>query len=527
MKKRMLIKRLIAMMLVLAMVLALGACTSELRETESTTRTTTRATTLTTTQSGGGEVVPDTPETGKLVKADSMSDPKLRYVMIYNPKVYDENRPVTGKLMVGNLGNQVDTSMNRGDGLEGEEPLYTSISQLEWGKYFPNGIELDGDRAEPMGIDYERGDVKEFYYSSTGDDIFSRQKRIFTCVYAGEHCYIWTLGDVNQSLINSLGVEFDTKIYGGVTETFGMPRFVGETGKVNILLYGMSGGIAGYFAPPDLFTEPELGVVGLEGKTVNTGHAIININAEILQNSNYIEHAYSTIAHEFQHLVNFSSALKTRGVISMNTWLDEAMSGYIETVLYANAKELDGHYIAYNTSGLIRNGQSIYNFDTGYYDIGVYGSVYYFSQYLTRIAGKGIFSDIMDYWRTSYSTTLCTSEALTETVSDSVYEKIDNSIDYSPLNLTFENNTDEWMSKLTLNFYLSTLSNDSNISEFNKIDHEGLLYDSIGSAFIEGGGRIIIALSGDTFEIPNYSDKGLIYVGLDANFNPITNFIYQ
>jgi hypothetical protein len=69
-------------------------------------------------------------------------------------------------------------------------------------------------------------------------------------------------------------------------------------------------------------------------------------------------------------------------------------------------------------------------------------------------------------------------------------------------------------------------SGNSGIPAYTKIDREALLYDSIDGAKIEGGGRIIVALSDTTFKIPAGSDDGLIYVGLDENFQPITNFIY-
>ena len=133
----------------------------------------------------------------------------------------------------------------------------------------------------------------------------------------------------------------------------------------------------------------------------------------------------------------------------------------------------------------------------------------------------------MDYWRESYSRTLCTSEALAKSVSKSVYNDINNSINYSALNMKFDSATDEWMSKLTLNFYLSSLSNDKNIAAFNKIECSSLLYDNISTANIEGGGRIIVSLNKNTFKIPSDSDKGLIYVGLDKDFKPITKFICQ
>lgn len=470
------------------------------------------------------------PPVNAVVKATELSDPDLRYVMIYNPKIYDENSASDlSSLTLGYLGNQIDIDSNRGDGLEDEEgESYSQIPQNDWLKYFPDDVNIEGDRADPMGTDYAKGDVKKFYVSADGN-LPNRPEQEFVCAYAGKHCYIWSIaGKLSQTSIDELGAEFDNKIYTAVTDRFGTPRFVGESGKVNILLYGMSGGLLGYFALPDLFTPAELPQVGLDGVTCNTGHAIININSNLLQGTSaYKELVYSTMAHELQHCVNFSATFNTTNFAIMNTWLNESMSGYIEAELYANSKDLSDHYGSFNSSAAIRNGQSLYNFDSVYPDIGVYGSVYHFSKYMESISGKTIYSSIMEYWRESYSRTLTVSEAIAKSTSKTVYNDIDGSIDYSNLSIQFDSANDEWMSKLTLNFYLSCLSNDRNITTFKKIDRSSLLYDNISKAEIEGGGRIIVALSGSTFTIPSGSDQGLIYVGLDKDFKPITQFVCQ
>jgi len=41
----------------------------------------------------------------------------------------------------------------------------------------------------------------------------------------------------------------------------------------------------------------------------------------------------------------------------MRTWLNEAMSGYVEEQLYPGAKESAGHYDAFVESNRIRHGQ--------------------------------------------------------------------------------------------------------------------------------------------------------------------------
>jgi len=463
------------------------------------------------------------------VQATELSDPSLRYVMIYNPRIYDENADADiSSLSVGALGSQVDVYSSRADGLEDEKSKINFISQLDWKDYLPDDIKLEGDRADPMGRDYQKGQTRTFYISADGN-LQSRQAQNLVCNYAGEYCYIWTIGNqVAQTAIDNLGRDFDSKIYKQVTDIFGTPRFVGETGKVNILLYSLQGGALGYFAPMDLFTDSELPEVGLSGMNCNTGDAIININCDVLADAEYYDLVCSTMAHELQHLINFSAFFNTTNGAKMNTWLNESMSGYIENELYAKSKELSGHYISFNESSLIRNGQSLYNFDTGSFipDVGVYGSVYYFSKYIEKISGKDVFSSIMEYWRDSYSTTLDTAEALANGMSEAGYAAIDNSIDYSALNLSFKNKNEEWMSKLIFNFYLALLAQDD-VEAFEEIKVEKLLYSEINEANIEGGGRIIFAVKDGSFEIPDDADNGLVYVGLNEDFEVVTDIIIK
>ena len=84
------------------------------------------------------------------------------------------------------------------------------------------------------------------------------------------------------------------------------------------------------------------------------------------------------------------------------------------------------------------------------------------------------------------------------------------------------------MSKLTLQFYLELLSKDDTDPEaFSLVDGRDLLYNQINPATIEGGGRIIIALQGDSYTIPSDADTGLIYVGLNGNFEPVTELVFR
>lgn len=512
------LKSIISLLLIFAMLLSLAACgegssDKPKKETDK-----------------NGDVIeaePEEEETGiEVVEDDVLEDDDLAYVLIYNPLIYDENKlKDKSQLSTGDFGSQIEVSGSRGDGLD-EESQLGSISQAQLNANIMwDEINLDGNRAEPMGVDYEEGDEREFY-CYTSDSMDSRIKKEFECVYAGEYCYIWSDGDMDADDLEEYGEEFDDEIYEEVVETFGEPRFVGETGKVNLMFYPMMNGLGGCFCGLDIFSEDEVNSRLVEKYGYNTNHAMVHINSRYAEQSSMKTWVYGTMAHEFQHLICASNSFHTTDDIWCRTWLNESMSGYIEEELYEGSKEDGGHIRAFNKSGLIRNGQSLYNFTTTQGDIGVYGSVYYFAEYLNDLAGDDVFSGVHEYWRESYSDTLCEGEALMNAVPKSVKKEINRLIEY-PNAVKFDNDAEEWMSKLVLDFYIKMLSEDTDIDAFEDIDREDILYDNRDGTNIEGGGRIIVAVKDGEFEVPSDAESGLIYVGLDKDFNVITGYIYQ
>lgn len=461
--------------------------------------------------------------------SDVLSGDDLRYVMIYNPNIYDENLSYnsTGR-NTGRFGSQIDVDAFRGTGLEGEEEpklLFMTPNDLNMG-FGMGDINTDGNRAEVLEPVYQQGDTQVFYCFSPYS-MQSRQQQEFLCQYAGLFCNIWTYNcGLTTSQIQDYGTEFDS-IYTEMVLTFGQPRFTNNGGKVNLLYYPMQDGIAGCFYTGDLYTAYEVSEQEIQMYGINTNHALMNLNSLYAEIPQFEVVMNATQAHEFQHLINFTNCLEAN--VAMRTWLNEAMSGYIEEKLYPGTKEnaMYGHLESFASSNLIRHGQSMYNFKTVDSDIGVYGSVYLFAEYLANLAGDDIFSEIHSYWRDSYSRTLSEAEAMAESVPSSLYGKIDTSVNY-PSNLSFDSDSEEWMSKLILDFYLSVLTADSSDPRaFSHVDGSTLLYDEINAAEIEGGGRVIIALSGDSFEIPDDADSGLVYIGLNSDFEVITDIIYQ
>lgn len=457
---------------------------------------------------------------------ENANDP-VRYVMIYNPDVYDQDSYLNIGRSTGSLGMQVEVDLNR-SGLE--DPItYMGADQGKLNENVPfDELGGEGSRANAMIQPYRVGDTEIFYcYDNISLDN-PRIARTFTCRYAGTSCNIWVAEcEISDTIINDYGTQFDTYIYPNVTQTFGQPRFSQFGGKVNLLYYPMPDGYGGCFSYLDLYASEEVSLDNIINYGMNTDLDILHINGNYTVYEQMQTFMRSTMAHEFQHLICATNTFETIDMNVCPVWINEAMSGYIEEVLYPGVKadENGGHLNAFLQGEFVRNGQSMYNFNSTTTDFGVYGSVYLYAEYMAGLAGDNVFSNFHSYWRGSYSDTLCDAEALAESFPLNVRMAIDDSISY-PSTMIFDSFYEEWMSKLTLQFYLELLSKDDTDPEaFQLISGQDLLYNQINAATIEGGGRIIVALQGDSYTIPADADEGLIYVGLNKDFQPVTALI--
>ena len=455
-----------------------------------------------------------------------LSDDEISYVMIYNPDIYDEMESYNERRSTGEFGEYVEAVVNRADGMQTPPPsgiIPSSVAENNAGVDV-SPFDISGGRGGAMIVPYNVGDTHDFYCGTE-----RRMLRRFICRYAGEYCNVWTYDNsMNDSQVREYGREFDNKIYEETTEIFGKSRFAENGGKVNLLFYPMQEGLGGFFHMLDLWASDEVTPDQKFSYGINTDHDIVNINTRYLSANELI---YSTMAHEFQHLINFTNYFSTAKGTQMRTWLNEAMSGYIEEVLYPGAKDTSGHYEAFSTSNRIRHGQSMYNFETTManleFDIGVYGSVYLFSEYLANLAGDSVYSKIHSYWRDSYSMSLDEAEAIVNSISDDAYEEIADSVDFEDA-VFFDDEDDEWLSKLTFNFYLSLVKPDRNDPDaYRKIEAQTLLYDEINPADIEGGGRVIAALRDGEFKFLEDADEGLVYVGFNKDFEIVTEFVVR
>ena len=458
-----------------------------------------------------------------------------RFVMIYNPNIFDEWDPLsadTTSLFTGSIGSQIVTGISRSGELDPEPTSGREmISPYDlMGEDGADRLPRTGGRGGASDPVYSKNDTHSFYCNTP--DMTARVKREFTCVYEGAHCYIWTFdGAIGETDAARIGAEFDETIFPADVAYYGVPRFTDNGGKVNILIYPLtSAGLCGFFYYYDNFASSE--VYGAPQELIdrlgpNTDHAIININSKILTSLGD-EFVFSTLAHELQHQIVSSDMFYYYETPYMRPWLNEAMSMYAEDLIYPGINT-EGHYNEFfYVSNNYREGQSLYNFThDGDETLGDYGIVCLFGRYLDKYAGTDVFRNVHKYWRESYSADVTESGALYAAVPDAFLSAIDGKYAYPErLSASFERPEDEWMSKMTLDFYLETLNGEiAGLSEYAQTLQLDMLYAELRPVSIQGGGRVLVATENGSFTIPADADDGLIYVGLDENFN-VTEIIY-
>lgn len=195
---------------------------------------------------------------------------------------------------------------------------------------------------------------------------------------------------------------------------------------------------------------------------------------------------YPTLAHEFQHMVNFNeNTFVENNTQPMDTWLDEGLSMAAEQVYTGQA--LTDRIDYYNTSDSIANGQSLLYWDDYGDTLTNYSLSYLFSEYLRIQAkqGNGIFKEILNDPNNDY-----------KAVEDAVKKYIDPS-------MTFGQFTTDFREALLLK-QPSGLYGFNGESAFNGLKPK--IFNG-SSTQLRGGGAVIKAVnSGATMTVP--SDKG-------------------
>jgi immune inhibitor A len=143
------------------------------------------------------------------------------------------------------------------------------------------------------------GDVKKLWVSN--EDVNQFFQVTATLRYAGQHLYFWIQNGVpfNQNAVKALVDAFDTKIYPTDRSFFGSEWTPGVDNDPHLYaLYarGLGSVVAGYFSSQDEY-PPEV-------FQYSNAHEMFDINADVVSLSD--PYVYSTIAHEFQHMIHWN-----------------------------------------------------------------------------------------------------------------------------------------------------------------------------------------------------------------------------
>lgn len=466
-------------------------------------------------------------------------------LMIYNPEVDYEDYKYYSTMSTGNMNGQIKTAdgnFNMFARPGTEETFYWDRGaelREEMNGFTPviSGPVNEAESMDRLMPDVAVGTKKTFFYWPDQGYDYAYETAEFTCVYVGENCLIWGYDFSDAAMAKEMGDEFDDLIYANNTAYFGTSRFMDQGEKINILVYsfydrGESTNIIGFFWGIELYTVEELELWDY-ANYYNGGMPIIHINTDICTNEGnaFANYGAVTVAHEHQHLVNMSSTLLGNGYwsgISMGTWLNEAMAKEAEELSYPGMVVSNGYVSnCYNKSLDISGGQSLYNFTT-YYDIGVYGQGFLFSEYIKQLnGGADVYKKIHDYWRTAPETELTDAAALYSALPESVRSEILGSVDYSAaVQDEFSGEEEEFLSKLALSFHVAAALKESSgiygmpstCSEASPLlftDDQNLSWlDRFTRCDIECGGRIFVKTrDGNSYTVPSDADSGLIYVG--------------
>lgn len=178
----------------------------------------------------------------------------------------------------------------------------------------------------------------------------------------GDYCYVWVLDNnfskdaasgaiIDQVAADTLAEQFD-KMYEPIRAVFGEEADVlyhyrdaigiselSDTGtKVNIVVYdiggdyteGQNGGMFGYFHPKDYFTPESASLHMASTLLCSNNGKYFYVDSGFLNSSPQM--TYSTLAHEFQHMIHHWQKRLAFGY-SSSTWFNEMMSMVCEDMI--------------------------------------------------------------------------------------------------------------------------------------------------------------------------------------------------
>lgn len=260
--------------------------------------------------------------------------------------------------------------------------------------------------------EYQLGDKKKFWV----DDEHSRfTEKDATLVVEGDYCYVWVLdknfdisseskvdNKITFEQANAVSEKFDalyekeTALYGATYKTAYQNDDINSDGlifpeeKISILILDIfddassvqSSGVLGYFWAKDFYPDSSTSKSGIRSNETE----IFYIDSHFLDS--FTEMTYSTLAHEFQHMLNFVNK-NLKWEVSPSTWYNEMLSMVCEDLLQDDIgiedKDSPRSRLAQFNYGYLFNGANEWFNDSN--TLYSYAHAYAFGAFITRNYG--------------------------------------------------------------------------------------------------------------------------------------------
>lgn len=355
---------------------------------------------------------------------------------------------------------------------------------------------------------YDLETPKDFFYISgvNSDGSAVSQKAEAVLKASNDYCNVWyidnlpeTLTEPNDENFSQLASKFES-IYQPVMEIFGSHQytnkidncFIDPCEKIDIIVCDISNdakedqntGIGGIFYNADLFKADYI-KENEELANINTNESqCIYIDSNFLSSTPEI--SYSTLVHEFTHLLNFCQKTIIHGQ-KQSTWFTEMMAMLSEDMCQ-NILEIDDQYspkyrlfdfaIYYNYGFTDSWNYKAANEETqGKLNLIAYANTYAYGAYLVR--NKGGFNLLKNIATSGYVDEMAVEEAILQ--QEDLTPKIENFIT-SAL----------YLSQVILDVYLDF---EENIISLNKeivySDNNELIFEPIELKFVGSDGTVI------------------------------------
>jgi len=304
--------------------------------------------------------------------------------------VSNESDSGTSRAFTGTLSEDfLPTSFTHSDSLEMEAFMVNPEIPLPYDA-LPENIAVPGDTFELSSI----GDTREFWVLNFATNKYYQLTA--TLQYSGQHSEVWVENTelITESKATEMGNEFDNVIYPLVTEYFYTPSDVDGNGCVQILCFDIQDNFAttgayvgGYFSSGDLFN--------ISGSNKSEIFYIDTYPTMYYPKDKPVDvsRAYSTLAHEFQHMVNFNRNYLVEGGDPMPSWINEGLSMAAEH-LYSGV--LTRRISYYNSSTNIQNGHSLVYWGDNNDTLSNYALSYLFLQYIrAQVGTESVYKDML------------------------------------------------------------------------------------------------------------------------------------